>query len=180
MGSTKALVGVLAAGLLGLSSAAHGKAEITGHPPVGLDVWTVFSCIVPEQAPKCVVPIEVKLGASGECEFKVAQYIEFDSRRTRRIHWQLDSTDPTPGRRFAFGHTTPPVKRGITFTLDVERDFDDDAGSTDSRFGSKLRRAGALSRAKLFHYDINVQWFDGAGSQPQSCTPLGPAIINRN
>jgi hypothetical protein len=178
MSRKHAVAGVFAAVLLGLAGGASGQARSLGPAPVDALTWTVFSCILPEQAPICIVPIKVKLGTGNKCEFDVAYYIDFDSSRTRRIRWQLQSVDPNASRNFVFGHTAAQ-KDGIEFTLDVDGDFDNEARSTDTLFRKKLRRAGPLVRPKLFHYDINVEWFDSVGGARTPCDPHGPAIINR-
>lgn len=178
MNVNRKLAVACAAGLLCVSGGALGQMTTFGHPPVGLTTWTVFSCILPEQAPLCIVPVKVKLDGTGKCQFDVAQFIEFDSARTRRIRWDLQSVDPVATRDFRFGHTVA-TKKGIEFTLDLNGDFTDDGGATGTRIGKKLRRAGALARARLFHYDINVEWLDAPGAVPMACEPHGPAIINR-
>jgi hypothetical protein len=182
MSRSRKLAGFSAAVLIGVSSVAFGQAGSLGAPPVGLTEWTVFSCMFPEQAPVCTVPIQVRHEGGNKCLFKVAQFIEFDSSRTRRIRWALQNADATENREFRFGHTetaTRPSREGIEFTLDVNSDFESDNSSNSGMFVKKLRRNGALPRAILFYYDINVEWLDPPRNEPTACDSHGPAIINR-
>lgn len=158
---------------------AAAEVSIQGFPAAGTTTWTVFSCVAPLQAPICVVPVKVGHLSGTVCRFEVADVIEFDSSKTFRIHWQLRSTDPTPNRRFRFGHSQGILKEGITFNQDFDGDFRNEPLGVGDKFGKQLRRFQALDRLKLFTYDLNVEFLDSVGGQPTPCDSKGPIIINR-
>jgi hypothetical protein len=127
------------------------------------------------------VPIKVKIVLDSDgnkvCEISVAQFIYFDSRETRSIHWQLIDDGPASDGRFVFGHTDAQ-RDGIEFELDVDADFENESRSDDLMFKKKLRRPGVLDRAKMYYYDILVEHIPPAGARVP-CEARGPAIINR-
>jgi hypothetical protein len=170
---------VVALAAAGGSGPAAAQMSIQGFAPAGTPKWSVFSCVVPMQAPICIVPVKVEHIAGSACRFDVANVIELDSSKTFRIHWQLRSTDPTPNRRFVFGHSQGMVKDGIVFTQDFDSDFRDDNSAIGDKFGKQFRRFQKLDRYKLFSYDINVEFFDSIGGPRTQCDPEGPIIINR-
>ena len=129
-----------------------------------------------------MVPVRIRLDASNNCVLGVAQFIEFESAKTKNIHWELVNIDSAAGRQFTFVRSTTAKDDGIGFTLDRDTDFENELPLiAGTKFRKRLRSSSALGRDTLYTYNINVEWKDGGSASPQPCTPpLGPAIINRN
>jgi hypothetical protein len=190
----RTLAGMCVAVLLGVSGGAWGQATARNPdagskalPVPGQSSWSVFSCMKPDQGKLCTVPVGLTIATDGTCALRIADIVELDWQTTESIRWRLIEDEVRPGepRRVRFGHTNTigaVIAKGIKFEQDGETEFVDDDPSLPrppKMFRKKLKDGLIKRDAKLYLYDVFVEWRNEDSGNWNHCLKHGPAIINR-
>ena len=155
--------------LVSLATCANAQPRLVrqyGVPPPAspgtTTTWDVYTC---PDAADCTVTVGVAVNA-GVCTFTVPAFIDRNSNRKRQqLIWVLDK-EPA-------GYEISFKNQGIEMKL----------GSGDVREtlrSQREHRKQVIQQSRLFLlYDILVEYKDLTTGTVTSCSPHGPAIINR-